>query len=74
MKGTTSRLVRMEKSVYGLNADQILISEYFGLDSTRAPGAENKLRDLNLKAMDGDAEASLELLKYLAEGEEAELE
>lgn len=74
IKGTKSKLLRMEKSVYGLNADQILISEYFGLDSTRAPGMKKKIRELNLNAMDGDADASLELLKYLAQGEEAELQ
>ncbi|MCP5046228.1 MAG: AAA family ATPase [bacterium] len=68
--GTQSKLVRMEKSVYGLNADQILISEYFGLDSTRAPGTQRRIRDLNLKAMQGDADASLELLQFLADGEE----
>ena len=73
IKGTNSKFVRLEKSVYGLNADQILISEYFGLDSTRAPGMKKKIRELNLKAMEGDADASLELLKYLAQGEEAEL-
>jgi energy-coupling factor transporter ATP-binding protein EcfA2 len=73
MEGSQSQLLKLSRSVYGLNADQVLLSEYFGLDSTRAPGIRKKMRELNIKAMDGDKDASLELLKYLAEGEEAGL-
>lgn len=74
MKGAQSELIKLKRNVYGLNTDQILVSEYFGLDSTRAPGIEKKMHELTLKAMDGDHDASLKFLEYMANGEEADLD
>ena len=68
-RGSQSHFTRLEQNVHGLNADQILISDYFGLDSTRAPGIRRKMAELNRRAMKGDGKASLELLKLLAAGD-----
>ncbi len=57
---------RMKEDVHGLNADQILVSSYFGLSSTRAPDAEKSRRKLELEAASGDKDAALEYLKSLS--------
>lgn len=56
------------ENVYGLNADQVLLSPYFGLESTRAPGAVDQLRALQTKALHGDREAARQVLSKLVEG------
>jgi hypothetical protein len=61
-----SRLVRLEASIHGLNAEQILLSSYFGLESTRAPGVQSELSGLARRAIDGDERAAHEYLRILA--------
>ena len=56
------------ENVYGLNADQVLLSSYFGLESTRAPGAVDQLRELQTKALHGDRDAARRVLSKLVEG------
>lgn len=68
-KGNSTKPLKISQSAYGLNADQVLVSDYFGLESTRAPGMQQKMRRLNMKALSGDANASLLLLKHLAKGD-----
>ncbi|HSG38530.1 MAG TPA: AAA family ATPase [Thermoanaerobaculia bacterium] len=69
MDGSGASTIRQfEEPIHGLNADQILVSSYFGLDTTRAPGAENELRQLSRKAMSGDSAAAVSFLKKLASG------
>jgi hypothetical protein len=63
-----STIQQLKESIYGLNADQILVSPYFGLKTTRAPGAEDKLRELSQRAMSGDSEAAVTFLKVLTSG------
>ena len=62
----TSRLDRLTTSIHGLNAEQILLSSYFELESTRAPGVQSRLYELANRAMDGDDEAAVRYLKALA--------
>ena len=57
------------EDVYGLSADQVLSSRYFGLASSRAPGAERRLRELAERALQ-DPEAAEEYLRLLADGED----
>jgi hypothetical protein len=57
--------------IHGLTADQLLISPYFGLDTTRAPDAERKLLELSERLSPDDAEASLAALRELTDGSEA---
>jgi hypothetical protein len=74
MDGAGASTIRqLGEPIHGLNADQILVSSYFGLNTTRAPGAEDALRQLSLRAMNGDSEAALEFLKKLTSGTEQPL-
>ncbi len=73
MKGygtLNTRVEKIEKGVHGLDADQVLLSDFFGLTSTRSDSQRRKLKDLTLKARSGDDEAAEELLKYMTHGAE----
>lgn len=64
--------VKIDKSreqVYGLSADQVLGSRYFGLASSRAPEAERHLRELAERALQ-DPDAAEEYLRLFADGED----
>lgn len=58
------------ESVHGLDADQILVSELFGLTSTRAKSKENQLAKLTRLARLGDEQAAKDLILELARGTE----
>ncbi|HKI04454.1 MAG TPA: AAA family ATPase [Thermoanaerobaculia bacterium] len=62
----SSEVRQLEERIYGLNADQVLISSYFNLNSTRAPGFERSMRRLTQRAWAGDEGAALEMLRQLA--------
>src|SRR5262249_30633759 len=53
---------RIETAIHGLDADQVLLTDFFGLESTRAPGKKRQLKDLTLQAREGDSEAAKKLL------------
>lgn len=53
--------------IYGLDSEQILLSSYFNLKTTRAETFTNELRELSGKAGRGDKEAALTYAKRLAE-------
>jgi hypothetical protein len=57
--------------VHGLDADQILVSDLFGLESTRAPEMQNRLYKLRIAARRGDDDAAKKLIAALAKGLEA---
>jgi hypothetical protein len=61
---------RIDWPVHGLDADQVLLTEFFGLSSTRAPGRRRQLKELTLKARNGDTEAAKQLLDYMSHGTE----
>ena len=69
-EGQSSRARRVEHPVHGLNADQVLTSEFFGMSSTRTPGKRRSLRALSLKARNGDVEAAKEVLEQMSRGME----
>ena len=62
----SSSLSRVDASIHGLNAEQILLSSYFEMDSTRAPGAQSHLGKLAERAMNGDDAAAMSYLQALA--------
>lgn len=64
---------RLPELVHGKSAEQILLSPYFGLDSTRAPQASDQLSQLAAKAVNGDSNASLAYMKLMAKGMPASL-
>ncbi|HEX9970474.1 MAG TPA: AAA family ATPase [bacterium] len=66
----SSMAKRIEQAVHGLDADQVLLTEFFGLESTRAIGKSRKLKELTLKARNGDTEAANQLLEQMSRGME----
>ncbi|APW37100.1 hypothetical protein RD110_07750 [Rhodoferax koreense] len=60
---------RIDRPVYGLDADQLLVSDLFGLPSTRAAGQRDTLKRLATQARGGDAQAALRFLDALAPGQ-----
>src|SRR3989339_555830 len=66
----SSNAMRIEWAVHGLDADQVLLTDYFGLESTRSPGKKRTLKELTLKAREGDTKAAKQLLKEMSRGAE----
>jgi hypothetical protein len=62
---------QFQESVHGLDADQILVSSLFGLESTRAEPKRKQLRDLTIRARRGDDKAAKQLISEMAKGLEA---
>lgn len=60
-----------EQPIHGLDADQILVSDLFGLESTRATEKRDKLYSLRIAARRGDDDAAKRLIAEMAKGLEA---
>jgi hypothetical protein len=59
---------REERNTFGLDADQILVSDFFGLQTSRNNETADQLRNLSLKAAAGNSEARTELMEILTKG------
>lgn len=70
-EGQASKIKRLKQPVHGLDADQVLLTNYFGLKSTRASDQVQNLKALTLRARGGDSEAALALLQQMSQGREA---
>jgi predicted ATPase len=70
LEQSASKPVRLETSVNGLDADQVLLTDFFGLTSTRAESKKSALKDLSLRASEGNLEAARELLTQMTKGME----
>lgn len=66
----SSMAKRIEWAVHGLDADQVLLTEFFGMESTRAPGKRRTLKELSLKAREGDTGAAKRILEEMSKGME----
>ncbi len=66
-----STIQQLNERIHGLNADQILVSSYFGLDSTRAPEAVDTLQALSRRARRGDHDAVHAFLSRLSNESES---
>lgn len=66
----SSKAGRIRWAVHGLDADQVLLTDFFGLKSTRAPGRKRTLKNLSLRAREGDANAARQLLTAMSGGTE----
>ena len=60
-----------DEPIHGLSADQVLLSPYFGLTTTRSDEKMKKLHSLNVRAVRGDSAAANEFLRELSTGMEA---
>jgi hypothetical protein len=60
-------LDRIDAEIHGLSAEQVLLSSYFGLETTRAPDTVSDLEDLARRAAAGDKQATLDYLRAFVE-------
>jgi hypothetical protein len=61
---------RSRRSIHGLDADQILLTDSFGLKTTRAPSKRRQLESLKAKARAGDRVAARRIILAMTEGTE----
>lgn len=71
MPGQASIATRIPSPVHGLDADQVLLTDFFGMQSTRAPQMARRLRELTLRARTGDSKAAQQLLAVMSKGMES---
>ncbi len=64
----SNQAVRIKEAIRGLDADQILLTEFFKLASTRTGEKREQLARLTEAARKGDAESALELLREMSRG------
>ena len=62
---------RLKQSIHGLDADQILLTDFFGLKSTRAASKRTELKKLRLEATAGGDDDKLAYVRALSLGSEA---
>ena len=67
-----SRVSQIQEQVHGRSSEQILLSPYFNLVTTRSPDAEDTLSKLAQRAGEGDSKAAVEYLRVLTEGSGAD--
>jgi predicted ATPase len=66
--GQSSKPARVRTAVHGMDADQVLLTGLFGMESTRAPSKERRLKALTLRAGEGDLDAAKRLMKEMSRG------
>jgi len=59
---------RLKESIHGLDADQVLLTDFFGLKTTRSPGKVSQLRELERRARHGDQEAARKIILAMSRG------
>jgi hypothetical protein len=64
----SSVLSTIPAEVHGLNAEQVLLSSYFALESTRSPDVAADMLELARRAIEGDEVARRRYLAALVEG------
>jgi predicted ATP-binding protein involved in virulence len=60
-------VVQYHQEIYGKTAEQVLLSSFFGLDSTRPASFVESLEPLSNKAIKGDRDAAVAMMEKLAE-------
>lgn len=63
---------RLKQSIHGLDADQILLTDFFGLKSTMALAKRTQLDEITNRIRSGDKNAPLQLIREMSSGTEAE--
>ena len=64
-----SQVRQLEENVFGRSAEEVLLSSYFDLHTTRAPDFEDELHEIAKRAWKGDKQAAVEYLKRLTQGD-----
>jgi predicted ATPase len=70
----TNRTVakRLRQSIHGLDADQILLTDFFGLKSTMALAKHRQLETITDRIREGDKNAPIQLIREMSSGTEVE--
>jgi len=71
-KTNRTAVKRLKQSIHGLDADQILLSEFFGLKSTMAEAKRRQLDNITDRIRSGDKNAPLQLIREMSSGTEVE--
>ena len=66
----TSTIKQLEEDIHGMNAEQILLSPYFEMESTRAESRRKALDDLARRAEEGDMKAARSYLRAMTASRE----
>lgn len=61
----SATIKQLDENVFGRSAEQLLLSSYFGLDSTRSDAFQDESKALFARAAGGDAQAALDYLESL---------
>src|SRR5262249_6375609 len=69
----SSVLLRKEVAVHGLDADQVLLTPFFSLNTTRTGPRGARLNELRDRARQGDREAAMKVMYELSRGSEESL-
>lgn len=72
VKSNTTRVKRLVQSIHGLDADQVLLTGFFGLSSTMAPAKKRQLDAITERIRSGDKDAPIELIREMSSGVEVE--
>ena len=67
-KTNSTKVRRLRQSIHGLDADQILLSDFFGMKTTMAPEKRRQLEELTDQISEGIEGAPLQLIKQLSQG------
>lgn len=63
----TATVAQLQESVYGRSMEQLLLSSYFGMQTTRPESFQSEGETLFRKAAEGDAVAALDFLERLTQ-------
>jgi predicted ATPase len=63
-----SEIKQFEERIYGLDAQQVLLSSYFGLESTRAPGFVDEVEEMSRELKPGRSDLALSIMRKLTGG------
>jgi hypothetical protein len=66
--GQSSVPARIPTAIHGMDADQVLLTALFGMESTRASAMERRLKTLALRARGGDLDAAKRLMEEMSRG------
>ncbi len=65
---TGPKVIRLDVNPRGLDADQLLLTPYFGMETTRVAAFHDQVDELYNKALAGDDDAALEIMKVFSKG------
>lgn len=71
-KTNRTQAKRLKQSIHGMDADQILLTDFFGLKSTMSPVKRRKISQITERIRAGDKDAPLLLIREMSSGAEVD--